>query len=113
MKINKIMSFVIILEFFYALFRIIPNFLITFDPAIIFPYFLVFFSLILLLSSAIGIFFNKRWAIFFLWIFILLPFLSKMLVPFVLFIGGYYFVIINVVIATYLSIKNWQKIAIK
>jgi len=109
MKINKIISIVLALEFVYALYKIIPTFLMSFDSSQPVPYIIVFLILILLLISAIGIFFNKKWAVIALWVFIALPLIGRVVVPFVTFIGGYYFVIVNVIAATYLSMTFSKK----
>ena len=109
MKINKIISILLALEFAYTLYRIIPTFLMTFSPSHIVPYIITFSIIALLLISAIGIFFNKKWAVITLWIFILLPFLARIIMPFMAFIGGYYFVVIDVVVATYLAMTYWGK----
>lgn len=81
----------------------------TFSSSELVPYIATFSIVALLFISAIGIFLNKKWAVIMLWIFILLPFLTKMIMPFMIFIGGYYFVVINVIAATYLTMTLWKK----
>jgi len=106
MKINKISSIVIGLEFVYALCKII---LIPFDSARLMNYASIFLIVLLLLISAIGIFFNKKWAVIMLWIYILLPSLLRITMSFAIFIGGYSFLVINTIIATYFSMTLWKK----
>ncbi|MFZ2975202.1 MAG: hypothetical protein WA055_01055 [Candidatus Moraniibacteriota bacterium] len=108
MKINKIISTILVLEFVYMLYKIVPIFLTTFDSTQPIPYIITFSIAFLLLISAVGIFFNKKWAVITLWIFILLPFLARTFLPLMAFIGGYYFVIINVIVATYLAMTFWK-----
>ena len=109
MKINKIISIILVLEFVYALYKIIPTFLMTFDSSQPIPYLITLSIIVLLLISAIGIWFNKKWAVITLWVFIVLPFIGRMIMPFMAFIGGYFLVVINVIAATYLSMTFWNK----
>lgn len=103
----KIISGLLALELVYTLIKIVPSLLNTFDISQPASYAFLIFILILFLASVIGIYFEKKWAIISLWIYILLPLFVGFSV-FVNFVGGYYVIIINVIIATYLSV-HWNK----
>ena len=103
----KIISILLALELIYIIVRLTPNVLATFDPAQVISYALMTSILILLLVSAVGIFFEKKWAIISFWVYILLPLLAGFS-AFIGFIGGYYLVVFNVIIATYLAVQ-WNK----
>lgn len=115
MKINKVISIILVLEFIYvlyniyALYKIMSTLLITFSSSYLVSYILAFLIIILLVVSAIGIFFRKKWAVITLWILIILPFIVKIVMPFMAFIGGNHFVVINVIAATYLTITFWER----
>lgn len=110
MKLNKIISILLALELIYALYQYVPVFLIYFSPSSIMPFLFALFIFALLLASAIGIYFNKKLGAITLWIFIFLPLLARMALGIIMFIGGYYFIVINVVAATYLTMTHWGKI---
>ena len=109
MKINKIISIVLLLELASSLYKIVPLFLITFSPSQLTIYIIAFSILAILLASAIGIFFNKKWGVVLLWIYILLPFIIKLLIPITAFIADYCLIIINVAAALYLTGLYWWK----
>ncbi|MFA4872329.1 MAG: hypothetical protein WC659_00130 [Patescibacteria group bacterium] len=102
---TKIISGFLIFELIYTLINILPELLVTFDPSQLIYYARLFFILALLLS-AIGIYFQKKWAVISLWIYILHP----LLIGYSLYVGfgGYYYiVVINTAIVTYLSV-TWN-----
>ena len=103
MRYNKVISIILVLEFLFALYKTVPMFLMTYTSASLIPAILMFTTITLLLISAIGVFLNKKWSVIILWVFILFPFIAKTFMSFIIFTGGYLFIVINVIIATYLT----------
>lgn len=109
MKIYKIISIALVLELIFALYTVMPMILKTYDPSQLVLLLSILSIFILLLISAIGIFFNMKWAVITLWIYILLPFLFTMVMRIFTLAGGYYFEVLNVAAATFLSMSHWKK----
>ena len=76
-QINKIISAILVSEFIYAFVKVMPKFLVYFDPTRLILWIIAFLIFALLLISAIGVFLNKKWGVVILWVFILLPILVR------------------------------------
>lgn len=107
--ILKIISFLVIFEGIYALYKTIFSLLYFYSSGAMIIYSIASILDVLLLLTGIGIFFKKRWAIVLCWIAILLP----IVIPYarVFPTSGYSIIILNVILATYLTLiqrKEWN-----
>lgn len=105
MKPNKIISIILALEFIYTAYKVIPSLLLNYNPSDAITYLIVFIILLLPLISSIGTFFNKKWAIILLWIYVFSPFLLsffQIINGFFTYVG-YYSIILVTICATFLS----------
>jgi len=109
MKIKKISSLLLLLEFIYALYKTIPPLIEMYEPTKLIAATLGFLIIILLLVSSIGIFLDKKWGVIVLWIFIILPFVVPWYIRSTVYLFGYHTIVINTVIATYLTTVYWPK----
>lgn len=109
MKPYRLISIALVLELIFALYAVMPMILSTYDPSQLFRLLSILSIFILLLISSIGIFFNMKWATIVLWIYILLPLFTPMFMRVFTLSGGYYFEVLNVAAATYLSMTLWKK----
>ena len=109
MKVNKIVALILLLEFVYFFFVTTSSIITYFVSSSFVLYAITYLFLFLLLISSVGLFMNKKWAVVFLWLFILLPLVLTGFTPLLLFFGGYHFMVLNTIIATYFTVLSFPK----